>query len=126
MQEKHPIAYFSEKLSGATLNYSTYDKEMYALVRALEIWQHYLWHKEFVIDARSKADLMDHAQKEVRLAHYEALNDFPIINNGLITRAKLKQLKAQVQISEIMDTQESETTALDLKLFMKTMQMQME
>ena len=36
MQEGKPIAYFSEKLSGAALNYPTYDKEMYALVRALE------------------------------------------------------------------------------------------
>jgi hypothetical protein len=49
MQEGRPVAYFSEKLSGAALNYSTYDKEMYALVRALENWQHYLWPKEFVI-----------------------------------------------------------------------------
>ncbi|XP_042415155.1 uncharacterized protein LOC122004313 [Zingiber officinale] len=38
MQEKRPIAYFSEKLNGAVLNYSTYDKELYALVRALETW----------------------------------------------------------------------------------------
>ena len=49
MQEKRPIAYFSEKLNGAALNYLTYDKEFYALVRALETWQHYLWPKEFVI-----------------------------------------------------------------------------
>ncbi|RVW58031.1 Transposon Ty3-G Gag-Pol polyprotein [Vitis vinifera] len=49
MQEKRPIAYFSEKLNGATLNYPTYDKELYALVRQLETWQHYLWPKEFVI-----------------------------------------------------------------------------
>ena len=49
MQEGKPIAYFSEKLSGAALNYPTYDKEMYALVRALETWQHYLLPKEFVI-----------------------------------------------------------------------------
>ncbi|KAI3469143.1 hypothetical protein Pfo_025806 [Paulownia fortunei] len=49
MQEGRPIAYFSEKLSGATLNYPTYDKELYALVRTLETWQHYLWPKEFVI-----------------------------------------------------------------------------
>ena len=42
MQEGRPIAYFSEKLSGAALNYPTYDKEMYELVRALETWQHYL------------------------------------------------------------------------------------
>ncbi|KAH9658278.1 hypothetical protein KPL70_023423 [Citrus sinensis] len=49
MQEGRLIAYFSEKLSGAALNYPTYDKEMYALVRALETWQHYLLPKEFVI-----------------------------------------------------------------------------
>ena len=49
MQEGRPIAYFSEKLNGAALNYPTYDKEMYALVRALETWQHYLMPKEFVI-----------------------------------------------------------------------------
>ncbi|XP_052487980.1 uncharacterized protein LOC128041719 [Gossypium raimondii] len=48
-QEKRPVAYFSEKLSGATLNYPIYDKEMYALIRALETWQHYLLPKEFVI-----------------------------------------------------------------------------
>ncbi|PKI67129.1 hypothetical protein CRG98_012457 [Punica granatum] len=50
MQDRRPIAYFSEKLKGAALNYSTYDKELYALVRALETWQHYLWSKEFIID----------------------------------------------------------------------------
>ncbi|KAH9769547.1 hypothetical protein KPL71_012041 [Citrus sinensis] len=54
MQERRPIAYFSEKLSGAALNYPTYDKEMYALVRALETWQHYLLPKEFVIHTDHK------------------------------------------------------------------------
>ena len=49
MQDKRPIAYFSEKLSEAPLNYPTYDKELYALVRALETWQHYLLPREFVV-----------------------------------------------------------------------------
>uniref|UniRef100_A0A2N9E3T4 Integrase zinc-binding domain-containing protein n=1 Tax=Fagus sylvatica TaxID=28930 RepID=A0A2N9E3T4_FAGSY len=49
MQVRRPIAFFSEKLSGASLKYPTYDKELYALVRALETWQHYLWPREFVI-----------------------------------------------------------------------------
>lgn len=43
MQGGRPIAYFIEKLSGSTLNYLTYDKELYALVLALKTWQHYLW-----------------------------------------------------------------------------------
>jgi hypothetical protein len=49
MQERRSIAYFSEKLSGPTLNYSVYDKELYDIVRSLETWQHYLLPKEFVI-----------------------------------------------------------------------------
>jgi len=49
LQSEHPIAYFSEKLHGAALNYPTYDKELYALVRALQTWEHYLVSKEFVI-----------------------------------------------------------------------------
>jgi hypothetical protein len=42
LQERKPVEYFSAKLSGPVLNYSTYDKELYALVRCLESWQHYL------------------------------------------------------------------------------------
>ena len=49
MQDRRPIAYFSENLIGIALQYPTYDKELYALVRAIETWQHYLWPKEFVI-----------------------------------------------------------------------------
>lgn len=49
MQDGKRVAYFSKKLSGATLNYPTYDKEMYSLARALQTWQHYPRPKEFVI-----------------------------------------------------------------------------
>ena len=38
LQDGKHVAYFSEKLSGPSLNYSTYDKELYALVRTLETW----------------------------------------------------------------------------------------
>ena len=49
LQGGHPFAYFSEKLHGVALNYPTYDKEFYALVRALQTWEYYLVSKEFVI-----------------------------------------------------------------------------
>jgi hypothetical protein len=65
MQEGRPVAYFSEKLSGAALNYPTYDKEMYALVRALENWQHYLWPKEFVIQTNHES--LKHLKGQQRL-----------------------------------------------------------
>jgi hypothetical protein len=48
MQDGKPIAYFSEKLHGPVLNYSTYDKELYALVCSLETWHHYLWPKNLL------------------------------------------------------------------------------
>ncbi|KAK1628020.1 hypothetical protein QYE76_002335 [Lolium multiflorum] len=49
MQNGKPVAYYSEKLDGARLNYPIYDKELYALVRVLEVWQHYLWPKEEIV-----------------------------------------------------------------------------
>jgi hypothetical protein len=55
LQEGKPVAYFSEKLSDASLKYSTYDKELYALVRTLHTWQHYLWHHEFIIHSDHQA-----------------------------------------------------------------------
>jgi hypothetical protein len=38
-----------KKIHGSSLNYSTYDKELYALVCVLTTWQQYLWGKEFFI-----------------------------------------------------------------------------
>ncbi|XP_019435361.1 PREDICTED: uncharacterized protein LOC109341845, partial [Lupinus angustifolius] len=82
MQDGHPIAYFSEKLGGAALNYSTYDKELYALVRALQTWQHYLLPKEFVIhsDHESLKYLKGQGKLNKRHAKWvEFLEQFPYV-----------------------------------------------
>ncbi|KAH9668398.1 Endonuclease [Citrus sinensis] len=82
MQEGRPIAYFSEKLGGAALNYPTYDKEMYALVRALETWQHYLLPKEFVIhtDHESLKHLKGQGKLHKRHAKWvEFIEPFPYV-----------------------------------------------
>ena len=55
MQEGRLIAYFSKNLSRAALKYPTYDKELYALILALETWQHYLWPKEVFIHIDHKS-----------------------------------------------------------------------
>jgi hypothetical protein len=65
LQEGKHISYFIEKLSGPSLNYSTYDKELYALVRVLETWQHYLWPKEFVI--YSEHESLKHIRGQAKL-----------------------------------------------------------
>jgi hypothetical protein len=70
LQERKYVAYFSEKLSGHVLNYPTYDKELYALVPCLEIWQHYLWPKEFVI--HSDHESLKHIRSQVKLNYRHA------------------------------------------------------
>ena len=49
MQNGRPIAYHIDKLYGACLNYPVYDMKLFVLVRVLDVWQHYLRPKEFVI-----------------------------------------------------------------------------
>jgi hypothetical protein len=38
----HPVAFRSESLTEAECNYQTWDREMLAIIRALEEWRHYL------------------------------------------------------------------------------------
>jgi hypothetical protein len=69
-------------LSGFSLNYSTYDKKLYALVRVLETWQHYLWLKEFVIhfDHKSLKHIRGQAKRNKRHAKWiEFIETFPYI-----------------------------------------------
>jgi hypothetical protein len=65
LQERKPVDYFSDKLSGHVWNYSTYDKELYTLVRCLETWQYYLWPKEFVI--HSDHESLKHIRSQGKL-----------------------------------------------------------
>jgi hypothetical protein len=64
------------------LNYSIYDKELYALVRVLEVWQHYLWPKEFIIHSDHEALKYLKAQSNLhrRLTKLvELIESFPYI-----------------------------------------------
>jgi len=92
LQEGHPIAYFSEKLKGSHLNYSTYDKELYALVRTLQTCQHYLLSKEFMIHSDHEALKFLKRQGKLNKRHarwVEFLEQFPYM-------IKHKQGKANV------------------------------
>ena len=64
------------------MNYPIYDKELYALVRVLEVWQHYLWPKEFIIHSDHEALKYLKAQSNLyrRLAKWvEFIESFPYI-----------------------------------------------
>ncbi|XP_021737704.1 uncharacterized protein LOC110704217 [Chenopodium quinoa] len=69
IQEKKPIAYFSEKLSQGKLNYSTYDKEFYAMVRALDHWSHYLRPQPFILHSDHESLRFIHGQKKLNARH---------------------------------------------------------
>ncbi|XP_028223089.1 uncharacterized protein LOC114404211, partial [Glycine soja] len=112
LQEGHPIAYFSEKLGAAALNYSTYDKELYALVRALQIWQHYLLPKEFVIhsDHESLKYLKGQGKLNKRHAKWvEFLEQFPYV-------IKHKKGKGNV-VADALSRRHALLAMLETKLF---------
>ena len=112
LQEGKPVAYFSEKLSGPSLNYSTYDKELYALVRTLETWQHYLWPKEFVIhsDHESLKHIRSQAKLNRRHAKWvEFIEFFPYV-------IKHKKGKDNV-IADALSRRYTMLSQLDFKIF---------
>ena len=82
MQAKRPVAYFSEKLSGAQLNYPIYDKELYALIRVLQVWEHYLRPREFIIHSDHESLKYLKSQNKLNRRHArwsEYIESFPYI-----------------------------------------------
>ena len=54
LQEGHPIAFFSRKLGPRRRVASTYHKELFAIVEAVQKWRQYLLGREFIIRSDQK------------------------------------------------------------------------
>jgi hypothetical protein len=61
MQDSRPIAFFSQALRGKNLAQSTYEKEMIALIVAVQKWRPYLLGQQFIkrIDQKSLRYLLE-------------------------------------------------------------------
>ena len=112
LQDRKLVAYFSEKMNEPSLNYSTYDKELYALIQTLETWQHYLWPKEFVIhfDHESLKHIKSQAKLNCRHAKWvEFFETFPYV-------IKHKKGKENV-IADALSRRYTMLSQLDFKIF---------
>jgi hypothetical protein len=63
------VAYFSEKLKSAQLNYSTYDIEFYALVQSLKHWSSYLAYNDFILYSDHEALKHFNSQDKLSARH---------------------------------------------------------
>src|SRR5664279_6646586 len=93
------------------LNYPIYDKELYALVRVVEIWQHYLWPKEFIIhsDHESLKYLKSQANLNKRHAKWvEFIESFPYI-------AKYKKGKENI-VADALSRKHALLTRLEINV----------
>jgi hypothetical protein len=55
MQEKRPIAYFSKALGARNLTKSAYEKELMAMVLAIQHWRPYLLGRKFIVSTDQKS-----------------------------------------------------------------------
>ena len=81
-QEHRPAAYFSEKLNDAKQKYSSYDKELYGVVKAIKKWRHYLMPKEFLSYSDNHALQFINSQPKLNQKHskwVEFLQNFTFV-----------------------------------------------
>ncbi|XP_071924863.1 uncharacterized protein [Coffea arabica] len=111
IQEGKPVAYFSEKLNGASLNYSTYDKELMALVRSLQTWQHYLRPREFVLHTDHES--LKHIKSQTKLSKWHAR--WVAFIDSFVFVIKYKVGKTNV-VADALSRRYTLITTLDAKL----------
>jgi hypothetical protein len=68
-QDNRSITYFSEKLNDARKNYSTYDKDFYAIIQALKKWRHYLVPDDFFLYSDNHALQLITRQEKLNQKH---------------------------------------------------------
>ena len=68
----HPTAYISKSLSEAEQNYNIYDKELLAIIRALETWRHYLKGSPHTVEIHTDHKNLEYFKSAQKLSQRQA------------------------------------------------------
>ncbi|KAA0037078.1 uncharacterized protein E6C27_scaffold86G001810 [Cucumis melo var. makuwa] len=88
-QKGHPVEYFSEKLSPPRQSWSTYEQELYALIRALKQWEYYLLFTAFKHLSDLYIEDADFADTWYKWNNYLKADDYHIVEGFLFKGEQL-------------------------------------
>lgn len=96
-QDGRPIAFESKKLDSAQCRYSTYEKELFAVIHALKQWRHYLYGATFTVltDHQSLKYICDVVDLRGRKARWSKLiQEFQFDIKYLIPNVRIPIIEA--------------------------------
>jgi len=68
----HPVAFYSKSLSPVEWNYEIHDKEMLAIICALEEWRHFLEGAQHPVEIWTDHKNLEYFMTAKKLNHYQA------------------------------------------------------
>lgn len=121
----HPAAYLSKSLNDAERNYDIYDKELLAVIRALEAWRHYLEGCRHTIEVWTDHRNLEYfrtaqklSRRQARWAQFLTRFDIKLIHKPGVTN-KSDGLSRRPDHKEGVDQDNTDQILLPKELFME-------